>query len=198
MDVNTPSRQTCYPGPTVFATVHRSGGGGPEREQQVTTGQARRGFWISVLSNACGTLLAATIIAIYGAVTGAIRANPRGMAAVAVVTLAVSLGIAYAVLTLVLVPRVDDPEQRKAIMRYELGFFLLLELAISVLGVRVYRWAGWPTVAAFHILVVFIISVGGLIYLNRVGRPSDKLLDEAWRNLRSRTLGGEDSNGSPN
>jgi hypothetical protein len=110
----------------------------------------------------------------------------------------VSLGIAYAVLTLILVPRVDDSEQRKAIMRYELGFFLLLELAISVFGVRVYRWAGWPTVAAFHILVVFVISVGGLIYLNRVGRPSDKLLDEAWRNLRNRTLGGEDSNGSPN
>jgi hypothetical protein len=136
MDVNTPSRQACYPGPIVFAAVHR--------------------------------------------------------------TLALSLGIAYAVLALVLVPRVDDSEQRKAIMRYELGFFLLLELAISVLGVRVYRWAGWPTVAAFHILVVFVISVGGLIYLNRVGRPSDKLLDEAWRNLRNRTLGGEDSNGSPN
>jgi hypothetical protein len=159
--------------------------------------QARTGFWISVLSNACGTLLAAAIIAVYGVVTGAIRANPRGLAAAAVVILAASVAIAYAVLALVIVPRVVDPEQRKAILRYELGFFVLLELAISVFGAPVYRWAGWSnsTVAASHIFAVFVASVAGLAYLNRVGRPSDMLLDEAWRNLRNRNPGGEDSNG---
>jgi hypothetical protein len=162
--------------------------------------QAKTGFWISVLSNACGTLLAAAIIAVYGAVTGAIRANPRGLAAAAVVVLAGSIAIAYLVLLLVIVPCVDDPEQRKAIVRYELGFFLLLELAISIFGVAVYRWAGWSTrtVAASHIFAVFVASVAGLAYLNRVGRPSDMLLDEAWRNVRNRNPGGEDSNGLPN
>jgi hypothetical protein len=142
--------------------------------------------------------LAAAIIAVYGAVTGAIRANPRGLAAAAVVVLAGSVAIAYVVLLLVIVPRVDDPEQRKAIARYELGFFLLLELAISVFGVPVYRWAGWSTIAASHIFAVFLASAAGLAYLNRVGRPSDMLLDEAWQNVRNRNPGGEDVNGLPN
>ena len=160
---------------------------------------ARRGFWISVLANACGTVLAAAILAVYGAATGAIRANPRGMAAAAVVIVSGTVGLAYVVLVLVIVPRLDDPEQQKAIRRYGLGFFLLLELAVSSFGTMVYRWAGWDTgaVAASHVVAVFVVSVGSLVYLNRVGRPSDELLDEALRNLANRTPGGEDSNRSP-
>jgi hypothetical protein len=94
----------------------------------------------------------------------------------------------------------SDPEQQKAIRRYGLGLFLLLELVISVIAVPVYRWAGWSTstVAASHILAVFVVSVAGLVYLNRVGRPPDELLDEAWRNLRRRNPGDEDDNGSSN
>jgi hypothetical protein len=94
----------------------------------------------------------------------------------------------------------SDPEQQKAIRRYGLGLFLLLELVISVIAVPVYRWAGWSTstVAASHILAVFVVSVASLVYLNRVGRPPDELLDEAWRNLRRRNPGDEDDNGSSN
>jgi hypothetical protein len=104
------------------------------------------------------------------------------------VILAGSVGVAYVVLVLVFVPRLNDREQRKAIIRYELGFLLLVEIVISGLGVPVYHWAGWSTsaVAASHILAVFVASVAGLVYLNRVGRPSDMIVEKAWRNLRTR------------
>jgi hypothetical protein len=56
------------------------------------------------------------------------------------VILAGSVGVAYVVLVLVFVPRLNDREQRKAIIRYELGFLLFVEIVISGLGVPVYRW----------------------------------------------------------
>ena len=113
--------------------------------------------------------------------------------------LAGSVGVAYVVLVLVFVPRLNDREQRKAIIRYELGFLLLVEIVISGLGVPVYHWAGWSTsaVAASHILAVFVASVAGLVYLNRVGRPSDMIVEKAWRNLRTRNPSSGESNDTP-
>jgi hypothetical protein len=112
---------------------------------------------------------------------------------VGIVLLAGTVGITYVALVLIVMPRVGDLERRKAIERFGRAIFLLLELVIAVLGVPVYRWAGWSAgiVALANTFAALLVCMAGLAYLNRVG-----LLGDLWRNLRDRQPSGEDSNRS--
>lgn len=138
--------------------------------------RVKRGFWTNVLSNACGTVLATAVITAYGTATGAIRANPRGIAAAAIVALAVSVVAAYGILILLILPRVDHLEERKAIKFYGLGTLVIVQLAVSVWAIPVYRWAGWVAggIPVAHIIGTFIIAVVGMMWLRRLERPSDE------------------------